>query len=127
MKELETILALLDRGLTIEQVMTLAGQTVAQAVPKEPPKEPKEQPKEEPKEQPKEEPKEQPKEEPKEEPKPLTLEDLQKNFIELQKGMETLTATVQANAIQNSKMPEAHTKDVNDVIAEIIDPKGVNE
>ena len=111
MKELETILALLDRGLTIEQVMTLAGQTVAQAVPKEPPKEPKEQPKEE----------------PKEEPKPLTLEDLQKNFIELQKGMETLTATVQANAIQNSKMPEAHTKDVNDVIAEIIDPKGVNE
>ena len=120
MKELETILALLDRGLTIEQVMTLAGQTVAQALPKEPPKE---QSKEEPKEQPKEEPKEQPKEE----PKPLTLEDLQQNFLELQKGMATLTATVQANAIRDSQMPREHQKNVSDVIAEIIDPKGVIE
>ena len=107
MKGLEAVLALMEKGLSVDQILALANISVSQ-----------------PEAKPKEEPNEEPKEEPKEE---VTLADLQKGYLELQKNMATLTSAIQANAIMNSRMPEASQKSVTDVIAEIIDPKGVTE
>ena len=106
----ETVLKLIEKGFTHDEIMAMENQNTTV--------EPKEEPKEEPKVEPKEEPKVEPKEEPKEEPK---QEVTAKDILD---AISNLGKIVQTGQAQNTQMPTLQQLTGEDVIASIIQPTG---
>ena len=102
----ETVLKLIEKGFTHDEIMAMENQNTTE--------EPKAEPKEEPKTEPKEEPKVEPKEEPKQE---VTAKDILD-------AISNLGKIVQTGQAQNTQMPTIQQLTGEDVIASIIHPTG---
>lgn len=102
----ETVLKLIEKGFTHDEIMAMENQNTTV--------EPKEEPKEEPVVEPKAEPKEEPKEEPKQE---VTAKDILD-------AISNLGKIVQTGQAQNTQMPTIQQLTGEDVIASIIQPTG---
>ena len=107
----ETVLKLIDKGFTHDEIMAMENQK------EEPKTEPKEEPKEEPKTEPKEEPKEEPKTEPKQE---VTGQQILEAILALGKQVQTGQA-------QGARLPELKELTADDVLAQMIRPTGGNK
>lgn len=103
----ETVLKLIDKGFTHDEIMAMENQ------------------KEEPKTEPKEEPKEEPKTEPKTEPQ--TQKEEPKQDVTGQQILEAILALgkqVQTGQAQGARLPELKDITADDVIAQMIRPTG---
>lgn len=121
MLTVESILKLIDNGFTHDEIMALTSTTpstpepvpVPDPVPAEPPAvvpvavaEPVAVP------------------EPVPTPVPAQVQEGGPTLADIQTGIANLVHLVQAGNIQNSRMPEAETLSLEDVMAEIINPTG---
>lgn len=122
MLTVESILKLIDNGFTHDEIMTLTS-----TAPSTPPTAPEPVPVPEP--VPAEPPAvvpvavAEPVAVPVPEPVPTPVQE-GPTLADIQKGIANLVHLVQAGNIQNSRMPEAQTMSLEDVMAEIINPTG---
>lgn len=127
MLTVESILKLIDNGFTHDEIMALTSTTPSTplAAP-EPVPVPEPVPAEPPAVVPVAvaEPVAVPVPEPVPTPVPAPVQEGGPTLADIQKGIANLVHLVQAGNIQNSRMPEAETLSLEDVMAEIINPTG---
>ena len=113
----ETVLKLIEKGFTHDEIMAMESPKTEPEPKTEPPKE--EHKTEPPKEEPKTEP---PKEEPKTEPTPEPKQDV--TGQQILEAILSLGKQVQATQMQGARLPELKDLTADDVVAQMIRPTG---